>query len=287
MGRPVLAELLRRGYEATVLVHRTSALEGCRTIQARLSEAGKYAGEVASADGVIHLASTRSVERAPVVREDIYGTGLLLDSWRKGNFVYMSSQSVYGVPRGSLTEDHPLSPVCWYDIAKSCCEQQIAIEMPKPGRGVGVPLRMALLFGPGGHGRGDQFLESVYPHCARGDVFAFKTEEALETAGSSFVGPEDLARALVDSLELKTAGPFNISSGFCTWRVLIETICGKAGFKPKFALAKDLPPGAKYVPMPQSRSYVDSSKFYKTAGFTPRQDLDVLLDGFIRSQKKE
>lgn len=287
MGRPLTAELLRRGHDVTVLVHRNAAVAGCRTIQARLSEAGKYAGEVAAAEGVIHLASTRSVERAPVVGEDIYGTGLLLDSWRKGNFVYMSSQSVYGVPRGPLTEEHPLSPMCWYDIAKVCCEQQLAIEPSLPGRGVGVPLRMALLFGPGGSGRGDQFIETIYPHCARGNVFAFNSEEALETAGSSFVGPEDLARALADSLELKTAGPFNISSGFCTWRELLEGLCKRAGFsKPKLALKKDLPPGSQFVPMPQSRSFVDASKFYKAANFSPRQELGGLLDVFVRSVTK-
>lgn len=286
VGRPVLAELLRRGYEVAGLAHKTHLPACCRTINARLSEAGKYAGEVASSDGVIHLASTRSTERRLVVQEDIYGTGLLLDSWRNGNFVYMSSQSVYGVPHGSLTEDHPLFPMCWYDIAKVNCEQQLAMEMPKPGRGVGVPLRMALLFGPGGCGRGDQYLETVYPHCAQGHIFAFKSEEALETAGSSFVGPEDLARAIADSLELKDRGPFNISSGFCTWRGLIESICKKAGFKPKFALTSDLQSGAQYVPMPQSRSFVDSARFYKAAGFSPRQDLDVLLDDFIRSRQK-
>lgn len=287
VGRYALKELLRRGHEVTALVHSNTALEGCRAIQARLSEAGKYAAEVAAADGVIHLASTRSVERVPVVREDIYGTGLLLDSWRRGNFVYMSSQSVYGVPRGPLTEDHPLSPVCWYDIAKICCEQQMAIETPRPGRGVGVPLRMALLFGPGRHGRGDQFLESLYPHCARGDAFVFKSEEALERAGSSFVGPEDLARALADSLELKAAGPFNISSGFCTWRELLEGICKNAGFPaPKFVVSSRVEQVPHGVPMPQSRSFVDSGLFYKTAGFSPKQALDSLLYEFVRSMAK-
>jgi len=288
VGRPVIAELLRHGHEVTALMHkRISGFDNCCTIQASLSESQEYARDVAASDGVIHLASTRSMKREPVLKEDIYGTGLLLDNWRKGNFVYMSSQSVYGVPQGPLTENHPISPVCWYDIAKICCEYQIAIEEPKPGRGVGVPLRMALLFGPGGNGRGDQYLEMLYPLCAQGRVFAFKSEEALENAGSSFVGPEDLARAIVTSLELKTAGPFNISSGFCTWKVLLKSICKKAGFKqPKFTVVKKLSPCSKYVTLPQSRSFVDSTSFYKVAKFSPKQDLDSLLDVFIHSQKK-
>jgi len=285
VGRPVLAELLKRGHEVTALVHRNSGLEGCKIVQGMVSEPAKYAGEVAASEGVIHLASTRSVERGPVVKEDIWGTGVLLDSWRKGNFFYMSSQSVYGIPRGPLTEQHPLAPMCWYDIAKICGENQLAIEPARPGRGVGVAFRMALLFGPGGNGRGDQYLETLYPHCAQGHVFAFENEEAMETAGSSFVGPADLARAIVDSLELKTAGAYNISSGFCTWRQLLAPMCKKGGFPaPKFSLLSKLPQGAQYVRLPHSRSFVDASRFCGLAGFAPKQDLDELLDGFVRSQ---
>lgn len=282
VGRPVLSELLKRGYEVTALVHKNSNIEGCRKIQGKISEAGKYAGEVLSADAVIHLASARSMDRKKVVREDILGTGLLLDNWRKGNFVYMSSTVVYGIPRGPLTEQHPLSlPMYWYDIGKMCGESQLAIEPARAGRGVGVSLRMALLFGPG---RGKQFLEDIYAHCVRGGVFAFETEEAMETAGASFVGPADLARAIADSLEIKTAGAYNISSGFCVWRNLIETMCKKGGFAPKLSLLSKLPRGLQYKRLPQSRSYVDASLFSGLTGFAPRQGLDELLDDFVRSQ---
>lgn len=281
VGRPVVSELLSRAYEVTVLAHNNSDMEGCKIVHGKVSEAGKYAGEVAACDAIIHLASTRSVERNVVVSEDIRGTGLLLDSWRKGNFLYMSSQTVYGIPRGPLTERHPLSPVCWYDIAKICCENQLSIEPARPERGVGISFRMALLFGRGGNGRGDQFLETVYPHCARGHVFAFESEEAMETAGSSFVGPRDLACAIVDSLTLKTAGVYNVSSGFCTWRSLISILCKKGGFTPKFSLLSKLPQGAQYVRLPHSKSYVDSSLFVNRTGFLPKQGLNELLDDFL------
>jgi nucleoside-diphosphate-sugar epimerase len=174
--------------------------------------------------------------------------------------------------------------MCWYDIAKICGENQLAIESPRPGRGVAVAFRMALLFGPGGNGRGDQFLENIYAHCKRGNVFAFESDEFMETAGSSFVGPADLARAIADSLNLVTPGAYNISSGFCTWRCLIETLCLKIGVSPKLALLSRLPPGAQYVRMPQTRSYVDASLFSSRTGFVPKQDLNELLDVFVRSQ---
>lgn len=285
VGRPVLSELLNRGYEVIALAHKNSKIEGCKIVQGRVSEASKYAWEVAESDAIIHLASTRSLEREVVVGEDIRGTGLLLDSWRKGNFLYMSSQTVYGVPQGPLTEQHPLSPVCWYDIAKICGENQLSIEPTRQGRGVGISFRMALLFGRGGNGRGDQFLETVYPHCARGHVFAFESEEAMETAGSSFVGPGDLACAIVDSLSLKSAGVYNISSGFCTWQNLISTICKKSGFKPKFSLLSKLSSGAQYVRLSQSKSYVDSSLFQNSTGFVPKQGLNELLDDFLCGYK--
>jgi nucleoside-diphosphate-sugar epimerase len=169
----------------------------------------------------------------------------------------------------------------WYDIGKMCGESQLAMKPARAGRGVGISLRMALLFGPG---RGKQFLEDVYVYCLRGGVFAFETEEAMETAGASFVGPADLARAIVDSLELKSGGAYNISSGFCTWRDLIETMCKKGGLTPKIDLVSKLPRGAQYRRLPQSRSYVDASLFSGITGFTPEQGLDELLDAFIRSQ---
>lgn len=282
VGRPALSELLKRGYEVTALVHKNSAIEGCRKIRGKISQAVKFEEEITSADAVIHLASSRSMDRKLVVKEDILGTGLLLDRWRKGNFVYMSSTVVYGIPRGPLTEQHPLSlPMYWYDIGKMCGESQLAMEPARHGRGVGVSLRMALLFGPG---RGKQFLEDIYAHCVRGGFFAFESEEAMETAGASFVGPCDLARAIADSLELKTAGAYNISSGFCLWRDLIETMCKKSGFTPRLSLLSNLPRGAQYKRLPQSRSSVDTSLFSKLTGFTPKQELDELLDDFIRSQ---
>jgi len=284
VGRPVLSELLGRGHEVTALVHINSRLEGCRLIQGKLSEAGKYAAEAEAADAIIHLASTKSVERNPAISEDILGTGSLLDSWRKGNFIYMSSQTVYGVPQGPLTEEHPLSPSCWYDIAKTCGENQLAIEPARPGRGKGVSIRSALLFGPGGIGAGDQFLENIYRHCERKHVFAFESEEAMGTAGSSFVGPADLARAIADSLELATGGVFNISGGFCTWRGLIETIAARSGFTPEFSLLSGLKPGAQYVRMPRSRSYMDASRFSSLTGYLPKQGLEELVENFVKGQ---
>lgn len=283
VGRPVLSELLKHGYVVTALAHRNSNIEGCRVVYGKLSAVDKHASEISLCDAVIHLASAKSVDRNPVLKEDILGTGLLLDNWRKGNFVYMSSQTVYGIPHGVLTEDHPLVPQCWYDIAKICCESQLSIEPARFGRGVGIAFRMALFFGPSGNGQGDQFLDNIYAHCAKGHIFSFESEEGMETAGSSFVGPQDLARAVVGSLQLKTAGVYNISSGFCTWRSLIEAMCKKCGLKPKFSLFSKLPPAAHYVRMPQSRSCVDASKFQGLATFVPNQGLEELVNDFVRS----
>ncbi|MDD5210300.1 MAG: NAD(P)-dependent oxidoreductase [Elusimicrobiales bacterium] len=281
LGRPVLAELLSRGHEVIALANKDKDLKGCGVIQARISEVSKYAGVLAGCDGVIHLASTMSADRNPAISEDITGTGHMLDNWRKGNFIYASTQTVYGIPRGPLTEDHPISPMCWYDIAKACCEDQLTIEPPRPGRGVGIALRLPPFFGPGAGGRGVQFLENIYAHCVKGHVFAFESERALETAGTSFVGPADLARAVSDSLELKTGGTYNLSCGFCTWRDLIGELGRRGGFVPRFSLLTGLPAGCHYVRMPQSVSFVDASRFSELAGFSARQGLGELLDAFI------
>lgn len=284
LGRPVLAELLARGHEVAALAHRNLAIPGCRVVQGKLSEAGKYASEAAACGGVIHLASTMSVDRNQAISEDILGTGHLLDSWKTGNFIFASSQTVYGIPRGPLTESHPLSPMCWYDIAKVCCEGQIAMEPARPGRGVGISLRLPPFFGPGTVPRGAQFLENIHAHCLKGHIFAFESEAALETSGTSFVGPADLGRAFVEALTLRAAGIYNVSGGFCTWRELIGELGRQGGFTPRFSLVSRLPPGSHYVRLPQSRSFVDAARFYALTGFAPRQQLGELVGDFIRAR---
>ncbi|HBE88734.1 MAG TPA: hypothetical protein DDW67_06295 [Elusimicrobia bacterium] len=281
VGRYTLKELLRRGYEVTALARRDTSLEGGRAVQASLSEPGKYAGEAAAADGIIHLASTMSSDRNVVISEDILGTGFLLDSWKRGNFIYLSTQAVYGIPRGPLTEEHPLSPMCWHEIGKICCENQLVSAPLRPEGGAAISLRIPPFFGPGGKTPGSLLLENIHEHLVRAHTFAFETEEALETAGTSFIGPADLASVLADSLGLKSSGTYNVSGGFCTWRKLLDEMGRRGGFVPKLSLISKLSPGTHYVRMPKTRTFVDGSVFSRLSGFVPARTLVDLVNDFF------
>jgi len=202
----------------TALVRRRERLDGCRTVVGDLSEIHTCAGEIAAADAIVHLASPRSNRRDIVLLEDIIGTSRLLELWHRGNFVYLSSQTVYGVPRQRLTESLPLSGTCWYDLGKICNEGQVNVARQGVAVGAGVSLRLPLLFGHGPRRNDRQWLPQVYRHCLGGGVFLFDSEEGIETYGSSFIGEQDGARAVADALGITESGAYNIAGGFCTWR---------------------------------------------------------------------
>jgi len=286
-GRPVLAELLRRDYEVTALVRRPTHLPGCQTVIGELAEIGRLAEEVARAHAVVHLASPRSNSRRAVVSDDILGTGELIDAWQRGNFVYTSSQTVYGIPRETLTESSPLDAMCWYDLGKVCNEFQLRMAERTDGRGAAVSLRMALLFAAGDR-RGDrQFLPMVYQQCRRRATFVFDSEEGLEAYGSSFIGEEDLGRAVGDALGVGESGPYNLAGGYCTWRSLIETINKLAGTDARLTVRPGAEPRLGEFRLPQSRSYLDTSAFAAETGFEPRQTLEALIERYVAEEKDE
>ncbi|MHB1954782.1 MAG: NAD-dependent epimerase/dehydratase family protein [Sulfobacillus sp.] len=285
VGQPVLRELLKRNIEVTALVREPAKLSGCRTVVGQLADLAPVSDEISRTDAVIHLASPRDNALEPILRNDIRGMATLLESWRNGNFVYMSSQTVYGIPRQTLVESTPLSPVCWYDWGKICNEFQLRMAEKIGKRREAISLRMALLFGVGPRSGDRQFLSLVYEQCQKGRTFVFDSEEGLETYGSSFIGEEDLGRFVVDALFLKLSGPFNVSGGYCTWRSLIETINKYAGTRSAFLIRPDAKPGPGEFRMPQSRSYLDTRAFVSGTGAESRQSIDDLVRNFVVSQR--
>jgi nucleoside-diphosphate-sugar epimerase len=280
-GQPVLAELLRRGYDVTALVRRPAQLDGCRTVLGNLADLNKLAAEIGQSDAVIHLASPRSNDRDTVLRYDIRATGELLDLWQRGNFIYASSQTVYGIPRQPLTENSPLDAMCWYDLGKMCNEFQLRMSEPDERRGAAVSLRMALLFAAGDR-RGDrQFLRAIYDQCRSGATFVFDSEEGLEMYGTSFIGEADFGRAVVDALGIRVSGPYNLAGPFCTWRSLIETLNRHVTKRATWVIRPGAEAGPREYRLPQSRSCLDASAFAAQTGFAPRQTLEEVIARFV------
>lgn len=285
VGRTVLQELLGRGHEVLVLVRTTLPdVKGYRPIFGNLQDIRQVAAEIASTDGVIHCASPRTHDRSAVLREDIEGTARLLDTWISGPFIYMSSQTVYGIPTRNLSENIPLNPCTWYDLGKVCNEFQLQMESSRQARGPAISLRLPLVFASGPRRRDRQFLPSIYDAVLAKRPFLFSDAEAVENCGSVYIGGEDLGRAVVDSLGIIEPGNYNLAGGFCTWKELLEKMAWLLGTRLEItiragAIAKD-----NEFRLPQSRSFYDCSRFVHATGFQSRQSLDEIIGRFVSSE---
>jgi nucleoside-diphosphate-sugar epimerase len=284
VGRAVLSELLRRGHEVIALVRRELPdIAGYRPVMGDLARIKDVAAEVAMTDAIIHCATPRSLRRAQVLQEDVEATGVLLDAWSRGSFVYMSSQTVYGVPRGVLEETSPLAPANWYDLGKICNEHQLAIASARPRR-TGVALRLPLVFAAGPRRRDRQFLPLIHEALHQGRTFLFGSEEAIASHGTVFIGEADLGRAVTDALSLSESGPYNLASGFCTWHELVTCMGRQCSIEPRFAVRATAAPSQNEFRLPQSRSFFDCTRFTRLARFAPQQALEELIGGFVAAE---
>jgi len=278
VGRVVVRELLRRGYQITAMVRKPTELEGCDVVIGDLAGIGALSEQVRACDGVIHLADSRTNRREDVISLDIKGTAALLDAWQRGNFVFASSQTVYGVPKGPLTESARLDPTCWYDLGKVTNEYQLRMHARTRSRGAAVAVRMALLYAPGTR---PTFLSWMYEQCMGERAFVIDSEQHLARYGSSFIGGEDLGRAFADALRLGEGGNYNVAGGFATWREAIELFNRLAGTHARIVVRPGGVPQPGEVRLPQSRSVLDTTAFDRATGFTPRQTLKNTISEFL------
>jgi nucleoside-diphosphate-sugar epimerase len=285
VGQAVLNELLLRGYDVGALARtRLPNAKGYRPIFGDLGRIQDIAAEVGGASAIIHCASPRSAERQGVISADIEGTAQLLNAWNTGPFVYTSSQTVYGIPTKVLDEDSPVSAGSWYDLGKICNEQQVSMAAERPGAGPGISLRLPLVFATGARRNDRQFLPGVWNALRTGTPFLFGGEQALETAGSVYIGEKDLGRAIVDALMITQSGPYTLAGGFATWKALLETFGRHTGLKAKFVFRAGAVARPDEFRMPQSRSEYNCARFNTATGFQPRQSLDEIVVQFVRAE---
>lgn len=286
-GSYVREELLRAGTNVTALVRKPTDLPGCRTVVGELASVGRLAGEISQADAIVHLACGRTRNTDSVLRDDVLGTALLIDSWHRGPFVYTSSRPLHGGP-GPLTEDTPLDTACWFEVGKLTNEFLLRVAESSDRRGPAIRMRPSLIFGATDrrHDPG-QMLSFFYLHCRRGSKFLFRSEEGLATYGASFIGGADFGRSVVVALSMKSGGAFNIAGGFCTWKSLIETINRVAATRSDCVVRRDVTPGNGEAVPPQSRTLLDTQAFVTQSGFAPRQALEEIVEEFVRAERTQ
>ena len=283
-GPAVVAELVRTGRAVTALVRGNRQIDGCRTVRGDLASVDRLAGEVGRADAIVHLASPRSLDREITVREDILGTGRLVDAWRSGPFVYVSTTTIHGRPTSVIRPETPIDLMSWYDVAKAVNEFQVRTESLMGGRGPAVSLRPSMYIGTGPRAHDRQGLAKIFDACRRGRTFVFETDEALETSGGAYVGLADFARAVSAALGMSSNGAFPIAAGFARWRDLIDMVNQGAGLTGRYIVRAD---GAKAdeVRLAHSRTELDSSAFEAATGWRAQESLDDLVGAFIRAEQ--
>lgn len=230
LGSFVLNELVKQGFEVVALFRTKRPVmkkyPAVTWIQVDLSKKNSLVKLPIPSEGIIHLASTLSLEPAIVMNVDIPVIGNLLKKWEKGPFIFVSSTDIYGplqvVP---AVEDHPLNPVHWYGLGKLIGEQQLQMAAGHRNRNDFVIFRPPYILGP----HKDFYLSPIgrlIDRARLGKQFILpeKWQSHKIKVGHSWVNAYDLAGLIVGSLYNGLSGTYNVVSGFVTWKKLIEQI---------------------------------------------------------------
>lgn len=282
IGRHVTAELLARGYKVAALVRSaTQKVPGARSVIGDIRGLHKVVHKVGSCAGAIHLASTRSDDIYRVVQDDILGTLQLSAMFRDRPVVYASSQTVYGLPTRTLRESQPLAPVTWYDFGLCASEHVMTVAGNYDTRAVRVTCRLAPVVVHGLRKTEKQFFTSIFQHCDADGTFLVDSAAGLARYGTSFLGPADTARALVDCLSLTKSATVNLTGGFTTWRTLIDRYNAAAETAATIEVRRDVAPRrSSERRLPQSRSQLDGSRMRALTGFRPEERLRELIRAY-------
>ncbi|MGW4894814.1 condensation domain-containing protein [Kitasatospora sp. NPDC004240] len=149
VGAAVLQELMAQGRPVRALVRPESAhlvaLDGVEVAEGDLSDPDSLRRAVEGVDAVIHAACTFTEHET-----DVAAMRALVDGWRGGSFVFVSSIDAYGRPAaGEVAEGAPAEqPVSPYGQAKLTCERILLEAAGTTGRGTGVVVRSPIVWGP-------------------------------------------------------------------------------------------------------------------------------------------
>ncbi|MDH2392483.1 NAD-dependent epimerase/dehydratase family protein, partial [Streptomyces sp. HNM0663] len=218
VGAFVMKELAARGRPVRALARPESAhlvaAEGVEVVEGDLADPDSLRAAAEGTAGIIHAACTFT---APDV--DRAAMQALLDGWRRGNFVFVSSIDAYGRPtveevaEGAVSQE-PLSP---YGRGKLDCERMLAQAAGAGGRGGASSVRAPVVWGA--HDR----LRDQLRWGATGELFqAARAGEPIPLPqggwyGTPWVHAAALARTLVTCAETPAHGVVNAIGGHVSW----------------------------------------------------------------------
>ncbi|WP_329404017.1 condensation domain-containing protein [Streptomyces melanogenes] len=235
-GRPVLA--LARPESAHLI-----AAEGVDVVAGDLTDLAGLRDAVREADAVIHAACTFT---RPEV--DLAAMEAMVDAWRRGPFVFVSSVDAYGHPHADqvLEESPPCEPVSPYGRAKLDCEAMVLRAAGTDGRGGSSAVRSPIVWGA--HERLREQLRwgaigTLYQAARRGEPIELPRPGTggHPWYGAAWVHAAALARAVTECLDRPVHGVANAVSGHVSWHDLAHDLTELLGTRGDVRETDDVP----------------------------------------------
>jgi len=243
IGSHIVASLQQHGYKVVVVDSLVSGLQsripGVPLLKVDISEEPslKQMTDFAREHGVtsvIHTAALKSVPESVAdplgyFKVNVAGTVELLEAMKAAgavNFVFSGTAAVYGMAKGTVTEDAPTLPINPYGETKLYCEQLLK-DMNAVGQVRAASLRYFNVAGSGDDSRADNFATNLIPQVLRrivaGDqpqIFGLDYDTEDGSCVRDYIHVVDLAEAHILTLKaIEKAGEnwdftvYNVGTG--------------------------------------------------------------------------
>ncbi|MFI6442231.1 condensation domain-containing protein [Streptomyces sp. NPDC050759] len=284
VGGFVLDELAARGIPVRALARPESAYRaaaaGAEVCEGDLTDPASLREAMRGADAVIHAASTFT---SPEV--DLAAMRTLLESWRHGPFVFVSSTDAYGSARATevtaeVAAQEPLTP---YGRAKLECERLLLGAAGTGGRGGASAVRTPIVWGA--HDR----LREQLRRGATGALFqAVRAGKPVELPdpglgwyGTSWVHAAALARVLTACVAEPAGGTVNAVSGHVTWHEWTSELIRLLGSDSRINHRKRLSPHPDAPDLLHQRRYLPTG-FARELTPRPRENWQETLAAMLK-----
>jgi len=218
-GRFIVEELLRRGHAVRVLCRTDAAAGACAAgaeiARGDLGDPESLVRAARGTRGIVHAACTFT-DRAV----DLAAMQALLEGWRDGPFVFISSLDVYGFAgRGPIAEDTPPSEdYNDYGRGKVICERLLAEAAGRSARGGHVMLRAPYIWGP--HATAHERLVTKRLQGHETVVLPGRDEAEWSRYQDVWIDVRDLATIVAACVARPAGGPLNVLTGHFLWHDL-------------------------------------------------------------------
>ncbi|MER6449214.1 condensation domain-containing protein [Streptomyces venezuelae] len=277
VGAFVVRELAARGRPVLALARPESAhliaTEGVDVVEGDLSDLAGLRDAVAQADAVVHAACTFT--RHDV---DLAATEAMVDAWRRGPFVFVSSVDAYGHPETDRVaeESAPHGPVSPYGRAKLDCEAMVLRAAGTRGRAGASAVRSPIVWGA--HDRLREQLRwgalgTLYQSARQGRPIDLPRPGTGGHGwyGAAWVHAAALARAVVECLDRPVHGVANACSGHVSWRDLAHDLTDLLGTRAELRETEAVPQDLDH------RWHYDSTRLARSLRALPGEDRRTVL----------